>query len=156
MKKLTNRSNGFLFLSDKGEPIKHRSSITEMFNKLGKRLTTIGLLDIGSDPYFAGQKKYDFYGYVLRHSAASFFLANKCTEMAKEAGEERSGQYKDVPDRVKDLMKLRFGWTVSSKMPEHYAARALSDQSSVTLMEFNQSLLDAVAERRQKRLRKNV
>jgi hypothetical protein len=149
MKRLTNRSNGFLFLSNAGEPIKHRSSITNLFNKLGKRLTALGLLDIGNDPYFEDQDKYHFYGYVLRHSAASFFLAQKCTEIAKESGAERPSEYKDVPDRVKDLMKLRFGWTVNSNMPEFYAARALSDNANVVLMEFNQSLLDAVQARKQ-------
>jgi hypothetical protein len=41
-------------------------------------------------------------------------------------------------------MKLRFGWTPASNMPELYAARALSDNASVILMDFNQRLLDAV------------
>jgi integrase len=150
-KRLTNRSNGFLFLSDEGEPIKHRSSITQMFNNLGKRLTSLGLLDIGNDPYFADQKKYDFYGYVLRHSAASFFLAEKCKEHAEEEGVKRTSQYKDVPEMIKDLMKKRFGWTTNSKMPELYAARALSDYANVVLKEFNQSLLDAVQVQKQKR-----
>ena len=143
MKRLTNRSNGFLFLNDYGEPIRHRSSITVMFNKLGKNLTKLGLLDVGNDPYFVGQDKYDFYGYVLRHSSASFFLALKCEEISNESGNKRFLNYKNVPDRVKDLMKLRFGWTVNSKMPELYAARALSDNANVVLKEFHQRLLDA-------------
>lgn len=151
MKRLANRSNGFLFLNDDGEPIKHRSSITEMFSRLGKRLMSSGLLDVGNDPYSPKQKTYDFYGYVLRHSAASFFLAQKCTEIANEIGVVRPRQYKDVPDHVKDLMKLRFGWTRGSKMPELYAARALSDNANVLLMDFNQRLLDAVKVRRLKR-----
>lgn len=150
MKRLINRSNGFLFLGDEGAPIKHRSSITEMFNKLGKRLAAQGLLDIGNDPYFSDQKKYDFYGYVLRHSAASFFLAQKCAEITQQSGVEKLAQYKDVPDRVKDLMKLRFGWTANSNMPELYAARALSDNANVLLMNFNRSLLDAVEAKKQK------
>lgn len=151
MKRLTNRSNGFLFLSNDGEPIKHRSSITKMFNKLSHRLAALGLLDIGDDPYFFDQKQYAFYGYVLRHSAASFFLSQKCSEISEESGEARPAQYKDVPDRVKDLMKIRFGWTQHSTMPELYAARALSDNANVVLMKFNQSLLDAVQARRQRR-----
>lgn len=151
MKRLTNRSKGFLFLNDEGEPIKHRSSITAMFNRLGKRLAELGLLDIGNDPYFENQDKYNFYGYVLRHSAASFFLSQKCMEIANELGEKRPRQYMDVPDRVKDLMKLRFGWTVNSKMPELYAARALADNANVVLMDFNQSLLNAVQARKQNR-----
>lgn len=151
MKRLANRSNGFLFLNDEGEPIKHRSSITAMFNNLGKRLAALGLLDIGNDPYFVDQDRYNFYGYVLRHSAASFFLSQKYMEIAMESGAERPRRYMDVPDRVKDLMKLRFGWTLNSKMPELYAARALSDNANVILMEFNQSLLDAVQARKQER-----
>jgi len=145
MKRLTNRAAGFLFLSDEGEPIKHRASITQMFSALRKRLASEGQLDVGNDPYFANQKKYALTGHVLRHSAASFFLGEKCKEYAEEAGVERPRQYKDVPDQIKDLMKKRFGWTVHSKMPELYAARALSDNANVVLMEFNQSLLDEVA-----------
>lgn len=151
MKRLTNRSKGFLFLSDEGDPIKHRGTITEMFNKLGKRLTVLGLLDIGDDPYFQNQKQYDFYGYVLRHSAASFFLRQKCVEYAEKAGITRPHDYKDVSDRVKDEMKLRFGWVKDSNMPELYAARALSDNASVVLMDFNQRLLDAAAALKQQR-----
>lgn len=144
-KRLTNRSKGFLFLSERGAPIHHRGTITEMFNKVGKRLAALGLLDIGDDPYFQNQEKYDFYGYVLRHSAASFFLREKCNEYAKEAGIPRSREFRDVPDRIKDLMKLRFGWTTGSNMPELYAARALSENASVDLMEFSQHLLDEAA-----------
>jgi hypothetical protein len=151
MKRLANRSKGFLFLSDEGGPIRHRATITEMFNKLGTRLVALGLLDIGDDPYFQKQKSYDFYGYVLRHSAASFFLSEKCIEYAEKAGVKRPFGYKDVPDSVKDLMKLRFGWTPSSNMPELYAARALSDNASVLLMGFNQRLLDVAAALKQKR-----
>jgi hypothetical protein len=148
MKRLTNRSKGFLFLSDEGVPIKHRSSITEMFNKLGKLLAVHGLLDVGNDPYFPAQKMYDFYGYVLRHSAASFFLAEKCREIAEKAGNAKPREFRDVPDHVKDLMKSRFGWTKHSNMPELYAARALSDNANVDLMAFYQSLLDEVKARR--------
>lgn len=127
MKRLRNRSDGFLFLNEKGESIKHRASITGMFNRLGQQLAAHGFLNVGNDPYFANQKQYDFYSYVLRHSAASFFLSVKGTE-----------------ERTKDQMKSRFGWTVQSKQPERYAARAISDQANVDLMKFNQRLLDAV------------
>lgn len=151
MRRLANRSNGFLFLSDEGEPIKHRSSITGMFQKLGNRLKTLGFLDVANDPYFPRKEKYDFYGYVLRHSAASFYLSEKSKEYARERGLFNPQHYIDVPDRVKDQMKIRFGWTLNSKMPELYAARALSEQSSITLMEFNQSLVDAARARKQSR-----
>lgn len=145
IKRLANRSNGFLFLSERGAPIHHRGTITEMFNKVGKRLAALGLLDIGDDPYFQKQEKYDFYGYVLRHSAASFFLREKCNEYAEKAGIHRPREFRDVPDRVKDLMKLRFGWTTGSNMPELYAARALSENANVVLMDFNQRLLEEAA-----------
>lgn len=144
-KRLSNYSRGFLFLSERGTPIQHRGTITEMFNKLGRRLTALGLLDIGDDPYFQQQEQYDFYGYVLRHSAASFFLSQKCIEYTDKAGITRPHEYSAVPDRVKDLMKLRFGWTPGSNMPELYAARALSDNASVVLMDFNQRLLEEAA-----------
>lgn len=126
-KNLKNRSDGFLFLNEKGEPIKHRSTITAMFKNLGKRLAELGLLDVGSDPYFPNQKKYEFSGYVLRHSSATLYVKLKGTE-----------------DSVLDSMKSRFGWTMKSSQPQRYAARALSDQANIDLMEFNQSLLDEV------------
>jgi integrase len=148
LKRLTNRSSGFLFLSEQGEPIKHRSSITAMFNNLGQHLAELGFLDISNDPYFITHKQYDFYGYVLRHSAASFFLAEKCKEIAEQRGCSMPMDFKDVPDYVKDLMRIRFGWVDDSEMPEHYAKRALTDQANVTLVEFNQRLLDAAKERK--------
>jgi hypothetical protein len=147
-KRLVNQSGGFLFLSETGGPIQHRSSITTTFNKLGRRLSELGLLDVTNDPYFAKKDKYDFYGYVLRHSSASFFLAEKCREISEKKGSAMPSDFKDVPDRVKDLMKARFGWTIHSNMPELYAARALAEQANVRLQEFNQRLLDAVAEKR--------
>ena len=125
-KSLKNKSGGFLFLNEKGEPINHRSTITAMFNRLGRHLAEQGLLDVGSDPYFRSQKQYDFYAYVLRHSSASLFLEIKGTD-----------------DRAQDMMKSRYGWTLSSNQPQRYASRALSDQASIDLMEFNESLITA-------------
>jgi integrase len=121
---LRNRSRGFLFLNEKGQPIKHRASITNLFNRLGKRLGELGLLDIGSDPYFKDQKQYDFHGYVLRHSSGSLFLELKGTDA-----------------RTLDSMKTRYGWTMNSKQPERYGARALSDQANLELMKFNADLM---------------
>lgn len=131
-KRLANESKGFLFLNEKGEPIKHRASISEMFNRLAQRLAATGMLNVGNDPYFPNRKQYEFYGYVLRHSAATLFLKIKGTD-----------------DRVKDQMKTRFGWTRASKQPERYAARAISDQSNIDLMEFNASLMADVMAKRQ-------
>lgn len=127
---LRNRSEGFLFLNEKGEPIKHRASITELFNRLGQRLAQLGLLDIGSDPYFKNQKRYDFYGYVLRHSSASLYLELNGTD-----------------ERTLDSMRARFGWTMNSKQPQRYAARALSDQANIDLMKFNADLMSEVREK---------
>lgn len=126
-KRLKNSSRGFLFLSEKGGPIKHRSALTGIFKRLGKRLAELGFLDVGSDPYFRNQKRYDFYGYVLRHSSASLFVE-------RSAGDQRS----------LDSMKSRYGWTMHSKQPERYAARALSDLASIDLMEFNKDLLSQI------------
>ncbi|MYM26475.1 hypothetical protein GTP46_27995 [Duganella sp. FT135W] len=155
MKRLKNNSDGFLFLNSKGQSVKHRASISGMFNRLGLQLTEQGLLDIGDDPYFLNKKQYDFYGYVLRHSAASFFLAHKTVEYAKEHDTARPIQYMGVPDRIKDEMKHRFGWTKESNMPELYAARALSDNGNIILMEFNQRLLNAVRAKNQSKDVKN-
>jgi integrase len=132
-KHLKNRSNGFLFLNEKGGPIKHRATLTATFNGLGNRLIELGLLDVGDDPYFKDQKKYDFYAYVLRHSAASFFIEVNGTD-----------------DSTLDSMKIRFGWTVSSKQPQRYAARALSDKANMDLMEFYENLLSEVRAKKKK------
>lgn len=128
---LNNQSAGFLFLNEKGEPIKHRSTLTAMFSSLGKRLKELSLLDVGNDPYFKNQKKYDFYGYVLRHSSASFFV-------------EKNGQ----EDKTLDVMKIRYGWTLNSNEPQRYANRAMSDKASVDMIGFNQSLMTEVKGKR--------
>lgn len=133
-KNLKNRSASFLFLNQKGEPIKHRSTLTAMFNHLGKRLAELGLLDVGDDPYFKDQKKYDFYGYVLRHSSASFYV-------------ERNGD----DEKTLDSMKIRYGWTLNSNQPQRYANRALSDKANVDLMGFNESLMTEVKEKQKTR-----
>lgn len=123
-KHLRNRSRGMMFLNQTGEPIKHRSTLTRMFNRLGNRLAEARLLDVGNDPHFANQRQYDFYGYVLRHSAANLFL-------------QENGQ----SPKVLDDMRLRFGWTMKSKMPQIYAARAMSDAANVNLMDFYESMI---------------
>lgn len=123
-KHLQNRSRGFLFLSQVGGPIGHRSSLTSMFHDLGIRLKSLGFLNVGDDPYFHNKLEYDFYGYVLRHSAASLFV-----------------EFKGASDATLDEMRIRFGWTALSKMPQRYADRALSDRANVDLMDFYQSLI---------------
>jgi len=123
-KHLKNRSLNFLFLNEKGEPIKHRSTLTAMFNRVGKRLTQLEMLDVGNDPYFHHKKQYNFYAYVLRHSAANLFIELKGTDV-------------DALDK----MKSRFGWTLHSTQPQRYAARALSEQANMELKEFYSQLV---------------
>lgn len=121
---LKNRSLTFLFLNEKGEPIKHRATMAVMFNRVGKRLAQLGMLDIGNDPHFHNEKQYKFYAYVLRHSAASLFLELKGTD-----------------HKAQDNMKSRFGWTMHSTQPQRYAARALSEQANMELKEYYSQLL---------------
>ncbi|MGE6277727.1 hypothetical protein ACLHZY_19275 [Aeromonas media] len=123
-KHLKNRSLTFLFLNEKGEPIKHRATLTAMFNRVGKRLAQLGMLNVGNDPYFKDEKRYDFYAYVLRHSAASLFIELKGTD-----------------DGALDKMKSRFGWTPHSTQPQRYAARALSEQANMELKAFYGQLI---------------
>ncbi|MCH7373578.1 hypothetical protein [Aeromonas sp. MR16] len=129
-KHLKNRSLSFLFLNEKGQPIKHRATLTAMFNRIGKQLARLGLLDVGNDPYFKGEKQYDFYAYVLRHSAASLFIELKGTD---------SGTL--------DKMKSRFGWTLHSNQPQRYAARALSEQANMELKEYYNQLIADVKQK---------
>lgn len=124
-KGLRNQSRGFLFLSETGKSIRHRSSITRIFNRLGRRLNELGMLAVGDDPYFKGAMTYDFYAYVLRHSNASLFV-----------------EIKGTSDGVLDTMKSRYGWTKDSQQPARYAARALSDQANIDIAEFNRKLLE--------------
>ncbi|WP_147320659.1 site-specific integrase [Leclercia adecarboxylata] len=124
-KHLKNRSFSFLFLNEKGQPIKHRATLTSMFHRVGKRLAQLGMLDIGNDPFFKDEKRYEFYAYVLRHSAASLFIELKGTD-----------------DGTLDKMKSRFGWTLHSKQPQRYAARALSEQANIELKAFYSQLID--------------
>ena len=123
-KHLKNRSLRFLFLNETGEPLKHRSTLTAMFNRVGKRLAQLGMLDVGNDPYFKDEKQYAFYGYVLRHSAASLFIELNGTDGG-----------------ALDKMKIRFGWTLHSTMPQLYAARALSEQANMELKAFYGQLI---------------
>lgn len=133
-KKLINSSKGFLFLSSRGEPIGHRGTITYMFNRLGKRLAKLKFLEIGDDPYFYDKKQYDFYAYVLRHSSATFYHDKKVKTEA------------DL-----DTMKIRFGWTQTSSMPQLYAARSHSDRANIDLADFNEKLMSEVAMARVKK-----
>lgn len=121
---LKNRSLGFLFLSKSGDPIKHRSTLTSMFKRVGNRLAELGVLDVGNDPYFKEKVQYDFYSYVLRHSAASLFL-------------ELNG----IDDITLDKMRFRFGWSLKSTQPQRYAARALSEHANMELQSFYGQLL---------------
>lgn len=124
---LRNRSEGFLFLADHGGPIGDRGTITHVFRRMGKGLTTMGLLSKDpADPYLQDEA-YDFDAYLLRHSSVSLFYATKI-------------QTKSV-DVVKDLMKMRFGWSKTSDMPTLYAQRAISDAASLTVDDYMESLL---------------
>lgn len=129
---MQNRSKGFLFLNNRGELIGHRATITSTFRKLSNKLAELGLLNVGDDPYFPDKKKYDFTAYTLRHSSASFYVANKGTS-----------------EGTKDTMRLRFGWTNTSDMPNLYANRALSDQANVDLSSFNEALMAEVSAKRE-------
>ncbi|EJL88527.1 phage integrase family protein [Herbaspirillum sp. CF444] len=133
LKRLNNNSRGFLFLSQNGSPIKHRSVITTLFSELGERLKLRGLLDATDDRTLWKRRHYHFNAYVLRHSAASFFLESKGTD-----------------ESVLDMMRIRFGWTAGSTQPLRYAARALSDQANIDLVNFSEELFKGVESRSKK------
>lgn len=127
-KYLRNRSAGFLFITSTGEPIKDRSTIKKMFTEAGNRLRDLGMLNVSDDPYFPKKKVYDFYGYVLRHSSADFYL-----------------RVKGISDETIKSMKSRFGWTTHSNQWERYANRIMAEHSSVNLNDFYEQLLDELA-----------
>jgi len=134
---LRNRSEGFLFLGSHGGPISDRGTIAQVFRRAASGLATLGLLakDI-ADPYLQGES-YEFDAYLLRHSAASLFYATKTQTMN--------------PDVVTDLMKMRFGWSVSSDMPTLYAQRAMSTAASNTVEDYMESLLSEAKRNRTQR-----
>lgn len=126
MRRLQNRSMGFLFLAEHGGPIGDRSTISCVFNRIGQDLERLGLLERAQgDPYHQGNK-YKFSAYLLRHSAATLFYSMRSQEMRGEV--------------VQDLMKTRFGWSPTSLMPHLYAQRAMSDAAALTAGEFMDEL----------------
>lgn len=116
------KSSGFLFLKSNGTPLSSRRTIGSRFEVAEVGLRRLGLLATTGDMHEQNEI-YDFSGYVLRHSAASFFYETKVND-------------KEPSDAVKDQMRLRFGWSPKSKMPEHYANRAISERANLTLTEY--------------------
>lgn len=125
---LRNRSNGFLFLGDHGGPINDRGTLSRVFRQAGYGLDKLGLLSKDpKDPYLFGES-YEFNAYLLRHSSATLFYANHIKYLKSEV--------------VMDSMKMRYGWSFNSVMPEHYAKRAMIDTSSLILEDFIDNLFD--------------
>lgn len=131
-RKLKNHSKSFLFVADHGGPIADRTTIAVVFKSLERRLRQQGLLNTADgDPYARGTH-YEFTAYTLRHSAATLFYKANAHRRDTE-----------------DLMRLRFGWTAQSQMPGRYARRAMSEAASVSMIEFHEELLHALAAKRQ-------
>lgn len=130
-RRLANRSKSFLFLAEHGGPFNDRSSIFQIFRRLGKGLRTHGLLDTAAEDPFAKGSHYEFSAYTLRHSAVTFYYAGN----------------RHRPT-VKDDMRMRFGWTAKSTSPDLYARRAMSEGASVDMIAFYEDLLQAVAAKR--------
>ena len=124
-----NPSGGRLFITERGKPIASSTTMKNIFSQASKSFERMGILKIENDPHMrrfkAGKDCYEFYAYVLRHSAATFFLAiNGLDEANLQA------------------MKPRFGWSRNSKQPERYAKREFIDLSNATLHDHMQNLED--------------
>lgn len=120
-KSATNRSRGRLFITERGQPIASSTTLKNIFTQAAKSLERLGLLDIENDPHMrktktSGEGRYKFYAYVLRHSAATFFLAAN-----------------GISDATLDSMKSRFGWSRDSNQPQRYAQRQFIDISNAVL-----------------------
>lgn len=123
-----NLSQGFLFLNNQGKPFASTTSLENRFDEIGKNLERLGLLDSHYDTLARGDK-YPFYAYVMRHSAATFFMS-----------EHREHENESQRDSAYDKMRLRFGWTAQSNMPAKYAKRALMAESSKLLQKIDEDL----------------
>lgn len=122
-----NPSGGRLFITERGTPIASSTTLKNVFSQASKSFESMGILKIENDPHMRrnklGKDCYEFYAYVLRHSAATFFLAiNGLDETNLQA------------------MKPRFGWSRNSKQPERYAKREFIDLSNATLHDHMQNL----------------
>jgi integrase len=133
-RRLANRSKSFLFVAEHGRPIGDRTTLSAVFSSLGYRLKALGFLNVAEgDPYATG-KHYKFTAYTLRHSAATLFYKTHAKNK-----------------NVLDLMRERFGWTARSTAPSRYAKRSMSEAASVDMQEFHETLLQALAVKRQER-----
>ncbi|PPC97255.1 MAG: hypothetical protein CTY35_07510 [Methylotenera sp.] len=133
----TNGSQGRLFINERGKPFSSSSTVKNVFSTAATALSKLQKLEIDDDPYVKTIKgksnQYKFYAYVLRHSAATFFIAHN-----------------GLDDATLDAMKPRFGWSRNSKQPERYAARAYIDISNTILhghMDELLNLANAIKER---------
>lgn len=129
-KSATNKSHGRLFISERGQPIASSTTLKNIFTQTANSLGKLKVLDIENDPHMLTKKKngeesYKFYAYVLRHSAASFFLAAN-----------------GISDATLDSMKLRFGWSKNSDQPQRYAQRQFIDISNAVLHDHMNQLED--------------
>ena len=125
-----NKSQGFLFINEKGMQFASSTTVKDVFARAAISLEKMGILKIEDDPHMRSSKNnvrdsYRFYAYVLRHSAASFFLAKN-----------------GLSDATVSSMKPRFGWSRNSKQPERYAERAYIDISNATLHMHMEELLE--------------
>lgn len=128
---LRNLSQGFLFLAEHGGPVGDRATISAIFKRAGVGLRRLGLLGKDpKDPYLDGEE-YVFCAYLLRHSAATMFYANKIQHHDDQV--------------VQDLMRTRFFWAPESTKPSLYARRAMADAASLTLEDYMDSLLTEAA-----------
>jgi len=137
---LRNESKGFLFIGERGLPIRDRSTLSAVFSRMRRGLDVMSLLDKAPNDPYCRSKKYNFTAYMLRHSAATFFYKEKYRELSAGGARTR----KDADELTKDLMRERFGWSSTSDMPELYAKRAISDAAYVDMHEFFQELMRGV------------
>jgi hypothetical protein len=129
-KQATNKSQGYLFITERGQPIASSTTLKNIFSQASKSLQKFGFLDIESDPHMRikknnGEYTYKFYAYVLRHSSATFFLA-----------------INGLSDATLIAMRLRFGWSINSKQPHRYAERQFIDISNAALHDHMNQLTD--------------
>lgn len=119
----------WLFANSRGsEVLKTASLVDETFKRTEIGLKKLGLLELAEhDPYGSDDSLYECTPHWFRHSSACLFVATFYESNDRQRSNEK----------LFALMRMRFGWTRTSEMPQRYADRALQDETNKLVDQMN-------------------